>query len=296
MSRSTIASLESQLSTANHELELATFLNKGILQTNTEYKLRIAELEGENIALRKAESRLAETEDALGDSEIQVKRLEKTLREWEHEAISARGKREDIERLRDELARDRDRERKKREKITREKEYWEERYWEMRDNVEKAIRLEPFEMESCSFLISKGPKPIDYDLCTPTTKPRFTSQSTNHASRKPSTLPLAPLALSSPIRRSQRATAKKRKRITGSDTEHEDVEDECVPKQQKETIHPPILSEPETEIITSEIRVPSSLKRRGPAIAQRRNERFKVKEEPVSPGHNWPDEDEDDPL
>lgn len=56
-------SLQEQLTKARNELELSTFLNKGVLQTNSEQKLRIAELEVENDALRKAESLLTKTEE-----------------------------------------------------------------------------------------------------------------------------------------------------------------------------------------------------------------------------------------
>ena len=66
--------LQSQVATLQNEIELSTFLNKGVLQTNSEYKLKIVELERENAVLRVAESRLSRTEDRL---EI----LEKRLRE-----------------------------------------------------------------------------------------------------------------------------------------------------------------------------------------------------------------------
>lgn len=48
-----------------HEINLLTFLNKGILQSNAEQKLRIAELEQENKVLNNVETRLAEKEDQL---------------------------------------------------------------------------------------------------------------------------------------------------------------------------------------------------------------------------------------
>ncbi|WWD03618.1 hypothetical protein V865_001673 [Kwoniella europaea PYCC6329] len=76
MSRQHLTKLESQISSLKHELELATFLNKGILQTNTEYKLRIAELESENIILSKAESKLSEIEDELEDTQKQYRTLQ----------------------------------------------------------------------------------------------------------------------------------------------------------------------------------------------------------------------------
>ncbi|KIR29329.1 hypothetical protein I307_05995 [Cryptococcus deuterogattii 99/473] len=132
MSRSTISSLESQLSTATHELELATFLNKGILQTNTEYKLRIAELESENIILRKAESRLAGTEDALEDAEKRIKVLEEERDVWEEELETAKENMESAKRDKDAAIRERDHERNQRE-------LWEERFWELRGSLEGLV-------------------------------------------------------------------------------------------------------------------------------------------------------------
>ncbi len=69
---------QSQINSLKSELELSTFLNKGVLQSNSEYKLRIVELERENSVLRVAESRLARTEDRL---EVAEKRVEKEVRE-----------------------------------------------------------------------------------------------------------------------------------------------------------------------------------------------------------------------
>lgn len=79
-SRPKATTLHDQLTTLRNELELSTFLNKGVLQSNSEYKLRIAELEAENTVLRKAESQLASTEDALEASEEQVKALNEDLK------------------------------------------------------------------------------------------------------------------------------------------------------------------------------------------------------------------------
>jgi chromosome segregation ATPase len=65
-----------ELTTLRTELELSTFLNKGILQSNAELKARIAELEAENAALRSSESQLSRTEDALEVAEKRVHRAE----------------------------------------------------------------------------------------------------------------------------------------------------------------------------------------------------------------------------
>ncbi|KAK8853180.1 hypothetical protein IAR55_003882 [Kwoniella newhampshirensis] len=121
MSRQTITTLESQLSSTNHELELATFLNKGILQTNTEYKLRIAELESENIILRKAESRLAKTEDQLELFEKRLEELEAEKEGWQE---------------------DMDEEIRRREGLERERDEWEARYWSLRDRLEGVLKQE----------------------------------------------------------------------------------------------------------------------------------------------------------
>lgn len=89
MSRQQERDLHIQISTLKSELELSTFLNKGVLQTNSEYKLRIVELERENAVLRVAESRLARTEDRLEAAEQRAEkegrertRLEEEREEW----------------------------------------------------------------------------------------------------------------------------------------------------------------------------------------------------------------------
>jgi chromosome segregation ATPase len=61
------------------ELELSSFLNKGVLQTNTEHKLRIAELEAENEILRSTESKLAAAEDELEDTRLSIQELRRDM-------------------------------------------------------------------------------------------------------------------------------------------------------------------------------------------------------------------------
>ncbi|WOO82003.1 uncharacterized protein LOC62_04G005506 [Vanrija pseudolonga] len=73
-------SAQDQIASLRSELELSTFLNKGVLQSNAEHKLRIAELEAENATLRTAESKLAATEDALEAAEQRVAGLEEAKR------------------------------------------------------------------------------------------------------------------------------------------------------------------------------------------------------------------------
>lgn len=73
-------SVQDQLASLRNELELSTFLNKGVLQSNAEHKLRIAELEAENATLRTAESKLAATEDALEAAEQRIADLEEAKR------------------------------------------------------------------------------------------------------------------------------------------------------------------------------------------------------------------------
>ena len=90
--------LHAQISTLTSELELSTFLNKGVLQTNSEYKIRIVELERENAVLRIAESRLARTEDRLEAAEKRLREMDKAEREWEEEMQKELGLREVVER------------------------------------------------------------------------------------------------------------------------------------------------------------------------------------------------------
>lgn len=68
-----------QLAEAQRELELSTFLNKGVLQSNSEFKLRIAELQQENTVLRAAESRLALTEDKAELAERRAKEAQEEV-------------------------------------------------------------------------------------------------------------------------------------------------------------------------------------------------------------------------
>ncbi|ORX40622.1 hypothetical protein BD324DRAFT_12054 [Kockovaella imperatae] len=63
------------------ELEYSAFLNKGVLQTNAEHKVRIAELESENQSLRRSEKQLSRVEDELEDAQ-------KALKEWESAAMT----------------------------------------------------------------------------------------------------------------------------------------------------------------------------------------------------------------
>lgn len=88
MSRHKPQELHTQISTLKSELELSTFLNKGVLQTNSEYKLRIVELERENTVLRVAESRLSRTEDRLDAAEKRVEKEEGERRRVEEESES----------------------------------------------------------------------------------------------------------------------------------------------------------------------------------------------------------------
>ena len=82
--------LHSQVETLTSELELSTFLNKGILQSNSEYKLRITELERENAVLRAAERRLTATEDALESADKRCRDLTKEVARLEREVEGER--------------------------------------------------------------------------------------------------------------------------------------------------------------------------------------------------------------
>lgn len=79
----TVLQLQDLVSKLENELELSKFLNKGVLQTNLEYKTRIADLEYENDVLRKAESRLAATEEDLEQAIAKAEALEERLVEEE---------------------------------------------------------------------------------------------------------------------------------------------------------------------------------------------------------------------
>lgn len=93
--------LQARIDYLSHELEMYTFVNKGVLQSNNEYKLRIAELERENAVLSTAERNLTATEDALEACERALKDLEK-----ERDALAFRLKREEIARKGAERERD----------------------------------------------------------------------------------------------------------------------------------------------------------------------------------------------
>lgn len=79
----TVLQLQDLVAKLENELELSKFLNKGVLQTNLEYKARIADLEYENDVLRKAESRLAATEEDLERAVAKAEALEDRLVEEE---------------------------------------------------------------------------------------------------------------------------------------------------------------------------------------------------------------------
>ncbi len=84
------------------ELELSTFLNKGVLQSNEEQKIRIIELEKQNKALLIAEGQLSTTEDELEAVRKELKDLQDTARKsqrsWQNDMqveVKAREKAED---------------------------------------------------------------------------------------------------------------------------------------------------------------------------------------------------------
>ena len=93
--------LRNQISSLHSELELSTFLNKGILQANQEQKIRIVELERENAVLRVAESTLARTEDALEVAEKALRERDEERTDWEEEVNKEENEREKAEKERD---------------------------------------------------------------------------------------------------------------------------------------------------------------------------------------------------
>ena len=79
MPSSTHSSRVAELQT---QLEYSAFMTKGVLQTNTELRLQIAELEQQNAALHVAESRLSDVEDQLEEVENRLREKEAELLEW----------------------------------------------------------------------------------------------------------------------------------------------------------------------------------------------------------------------
>lgn len=88
----TALQLQDHIARLESELELSKFLNKGVLQTNIEYKARIVDLEYENDVLRKAESRLASTEEQLEQAQARAEKLEERLIEEEGHTQAALGR------------------------------------------------------------------------------------------------------------------------------------------------------------------------------------------------------------
>ncbi|WVR00248.1 hypothetical protein IAU59_007390 [Kwoniella sp. CBS 9459] len=234
MSRAAIASLESQLSTATHELELATFLNKGILQTNTEYKLRIAELESENVILQKAESRLSKTEDKLEEVEKRLRAILAEKGDWQ-------------------VARTRDLQ--ERDKILQDRDEWEARYRALRQRLDDILSDEetqktvlakvpgtkqrqlaslvnPDHRANAKTSVSLSSKGANIRTPTSTSAVRLTPASSNGSflSRQATQaqLPAQPVASSSrlsisPIVRPARAQSKKRRRVQDSSSDEDDI-------------------------------------------------------------------------
>ena len=77
--------LQAEIRRLNSDLEHLQFFNKGVLQTNDEYKITIAELRKENDALRAAESQLSEVEERLEETEKALAEREVERREWAKE-------------------------------------------------------------------------------------------------------------------------------------------------------------------------------------------------------------------
>ncbi len=77
---------ETTISNLQRELELAAFLNKGVLSSNQEQKARIAELEGENAVLQTTESKLTMLEDSYAEQEKRLQRAEGALEDAKRRA------------------------------------------------------------------------------------------------------------------------------------------------------------------------------------------------------------------
>lgn len=83
--------MEKRVAKLQQELELSAFLNKGVLSSNQEQKIRIAELEAENAVLRTCESKLASLEDAFEKQEKRTSRAEAALAEAKRRLAAAKG-------------------------------------------------------------------------------------------------------------------------------------------------------------------------------------------------------------
>ncbi|TYJ57100.1 hypothetical protein B9479_002201 [Cryptococcus floricola] len=292
--RSHLSSLEAQLSTATHELELATFLNKGILQTNTEYKLRIGELESENAILRTAEGKLGDMEDLLEEREkemeelrAEVERGEEQRERMEADVGQAIERRETVDKERDEAVRELYEERRGRE-------YWERRYAELAvltDQYCTQIRKARGEYAELDVFGSRGalpsvpsslPKergnkhiPAGNGATSSSSKkprqPNTTSSSASRPSGLKSTHP--PIAssespqyhslqnTSSPPKRPVREAVKKRRRIAESDDEYEEEQaEEYIPSLPRGIKQEPVDQTPSRQVQPPAQRVPFSSK------------------------------------
>ena len=77
--------LQSEIRRLNSDFEHLQFFNKGVLQTNDEHKITIAELRKENDALRVAEHQLSEVEEKLEEKEKALAEWKVERREWAKE-------------------------------------------------------------------------------------------------------------------------------------------------------------------------------------------------------------------
>ena len=83
-------SAREEIAKLQSDLEYSAFLNKGVLQTNAEYKIRIAELEAENKALRRSERQLTRVEDEMESAQKLLQEWELAGEQWKKEAKALR--------------------------------------------------------------------------------------------------------------------------------------------------------------------------------------------------------------
>ncbi|WVQ73031.1 hypothetical protein IAR50_002594 [Cryptococcus sp. DSM 104548] len=331
-----ISFLENQLSTTTHELELATFLNKGILQTNTEHKLRIAELESENSILRTAEGKLGDTEDLLEEREKEMDELRGEVERSEEQRERMEAEVEKERELRGRAERERDKAVRELEKERRDKGHWERRYaelagltdqyWnEMRRMKEGYGEIDIFGSMGAlpsvpsSFERRKTNmmKPAEAASASSSSKKSRPSRAASASAPRQSVSKFTCLPpersespqdhsedASSPLKRPVREAVKKRKRIAESDDEYEeDQAEEYIPSLPRGVKREPVDQTPSRHVQPPTQRVPFSSKstksRNNPRHSnERRGPMIKVKDEPVSPPPYVPTEDEsdDDPL
>jgi septal ring factor EnvC (AmiA/AmiB activator) len=93
--------LKKQVRVLAHELQLSTYINKGAISESTDLKVRVAELERQNTALRAAETRLTATEEKLEEQEEEIKEKEAQIKRLKESLCGMRESLRNMTRQRD---------------------------------------------------------------------------------------------------------------------------------------------------------------------------------------------------